>query len=201
MCQLLESILYQKGKMPLLSLHLDRMNKSRRECLHIHTPISLPKSLEPPAHLVGEKLKLRLLYRREIEQIEWIPYRKASVNRIKALEVPGIEYSHKYADRCHFQLLKKQHKEWDDILILKNGLLTDTTYCNILLHIYGQWLSPEIPLLAGVRRQFLLNKGRITAAPLDQNDLLRATEIRLINALMPMEDCISLTPEHVYFEQ
>ena len=47
----------------------------------------------------------------------------------------------------------------DDILIVKNGLLTDTSIANIALYDGNDWYTPLHPLLKGTKRAELLDKG------------------------------------------
>ena len=52
----------------------------------------------------------------------------------------------------------------DDILIIRNGLITDMSYANVAFFDGTQWLTPRIPLLAGTCRERLLETGPIREA-------------------------------------
>ena len=196
---LLESICWNNGEMPLLGLHLNRMNTSRKKLLHITDPITLPLKLEPPSNL-NKKWKLRVLYSRKIEKIEWIPYTKVNPQKILVLNPGPLSYCHKFADRKQFNLLKSQYPGFDDYLILQDGKLTDGSYSNILLKIKGEWITPSTPLLKGVRREALITSGQITEKLILEKDLLMASEIKLINAMLPFEDAIVVQPNMLFFQ-
>ena len=65
------------------------------------------------------------------------------------------------------------------------GELTEGAISNLLLKLGGEWLTPALRcgLLPGVARAKLLANGRCREAVLTQGDLLRAEEIRVVNAV------------------
>lgn len=201
MSLLLESILYERGKMPLLDRHIQRMNRSREIMLKCSNPLIFPHRLSPPENLQSEKLKLRILYDCQITSLSWIPYQKAKPKKILVVESPKINYSLKYADRTPIDQLKSLYADYDDLILLHNEVITDATYSNILLKIGGSWYTPSNPLLNGIRRQFLIQRGLIQPAYLRKEDLALATAIKLINAMMPMNDCIDLAPDQLVFNK
>jgi 4-amino-4-deoxychorismate lyase len=75
----------------------------------------------------------------------------------------------------------------DDILILQNGYLTDASYANLAFFDGKIWYTPRTPLLAGVRRQFLLDSGRIQTADIRKDDLPSFTSVSLINAMIDLD--------------
>ena len=66
-----------------------------------------------------------------------------------------MNYDLKYFDRKIFDDLKKNIKA-DDILIIKNGFITDTSIANILFFDGKKWITPKKPLLKGTVRERLL---------------------------------------------
>ena len=75
-----------------------------------------------------------------------------------------------------------------DILIVKNGLITDTSYSNIILYDGKEWVTPESFLLNGVKRQHLLNKCIIKEMKVRTVDLKNFKKISLINAMLEPRD-------------
>ena len=65
----------------------------------------------------------------------------------------------------------------------KNGLLTDTSYCNILLFDETDWITPSQPLIKGVRRDYLLDQKMIKGGYADKGYLALYIGLQLINAL------------------
>lgn len=200
MCHLLESICWENQKMELFDFHINRMNKSRKLLFGINKPIFIDPDLRPPADL-NQKWKLRVIYKEEIENTEWIPYRKMSPKKVLVLDAGTIDYKLKYANRFAFKQLKKDQPDFDDFILIRKNFLTDASYSNIVLKIGNRWLTPSTPLLKGVQREFLLKKSRIIEHPLIKEDLLKAEEIRLINALLPLEDAIALNPDQLFFSK
>lgn len=198
MSLLLESILYQNGRFSLLDYHILRMEKCCRE-MGWEFPPDLDRHLKPSTRAVDGKYKVRILYNRKIGQSEWIPYQKASPERVGIVNAGDFSYSLKYADRSFFTEQKAKWSIYDDLIFEKKGLITDSSYCNLLARINDRWLTPAKPLLQGVRRSYLLDRGLVVTADLSPEHLLeKATEIRLINALMPFDDCIVLKPEQIF---
>ena len=74
--------------------------------------------------------------------------------------------------------------EADDILIVRNGLLTDTSIANIALWDGRQWHTPTRPLLKGTRRAELLDNGILTEHDIPVEKIWTYRKIRLFNAML-----------------
>jgi 4-amino-4-deoxychorismate lyase len=72
----------------------------------------------------------------------------------------------------------------DEAILIKDGLLKDTTIANIALKIDGKWLTPKEPLLRGTTRQRLLDEGKIIPANLRVEDLKNSQNFAIMNALL-----------------
>ncbi|RZD16057.1 MAG: hypothetical protein EVJ46_07655 [Candidatus Acididesulfobacter guangdongensis] len=75
-----------------------------------------------------------------------------------------------------------------DILIVKKGLITDTSYSNIILYDGKEWVTPESYLLNGVKRRYLLNECIIKEIKVRTADLKNFKKISLINAMLEPHD-------------
>lgn len=198
MSHLLESIRYENDRFHLLNYHMERMRSSCQK-LNLPTPTDLQKHLSTPDGLEKGKWKVRVLYDSEIKSAEWLPYHKAQPKRVLLIENNSINYSLKWADRGFFEELKTRYQNFDDFIIVKNNQITDGTYSNILVKLNGRWFTPLHPLLKGVQRQYLLDSGLIHPLPISPDILLnQAEEIKLINAMMPLEDCIDLKSDNIF---
>ena len=93
-------------------------------------------------------------------------------------------YEFKYLDRTQINQLIASKGAADDILIIKNGLVTDTSIANVAFWQQNKWLTPATPLLKGTTRQRLLSAGCIEAADIKLTDLNTFTKMALMNALM-----------------
>ena len=115
------------------------------------------------------------------------PYTKRKISRLKLLHADELEYSKKYANREALDALFAQRESCDDILIVKNGLLCDTTIANIALFDTKEWVTPKRALLAGTTRERLLESGFLTLRDIDVEDLQKYTQIALMNAMIDFD--------------
>jgi 4-amino-4-deoxychorismate lyase len=113
-----------------------------------------------------------------------LPYRCRPINTLRLVEGGDIDYSYKYADRSSLNALLAERGTCDEILIVKDGLLTDTSFTNIALFDGCHWLTPRRPLLAGTHRQRLLARGIISEADIRAADIQQFFRIRLFNAMV-----------------
>jgi 4-amino-4-deoxychorismate lyase len=82
-----------------------------------------------------------------------------------------------------------QRQNHDDILIVKNGLITDTSYSNVAFFDGQLWFTPHQPLLPGTARARLLHEGCLQEAKITLTDLHRFEKCSLINAMLPLGEC------------
>jgi 4-amino-4-deoxychorismate lyase len=150
--------------------------------------LDLGKILEIPEFIGTETYKCRVVYGKEIESIEFAVYQPKLISTLKLIEDNEIDYSYKFADRENINRLYGQRGSCDDILIVKNNLITDTSYCNILFFDGTNWITPESPLLKGTKRQQLLDEGKIRAARITVDSLRNYQKFMLINALLDFDE-------------
>lgn len=193
----LESIRLKDGRFALLPFHEARMKAT----LHKHFGISLHYRLEDYLGRFSfpEKglYKCRLLYGKAWGEPEFVPYRLKHIHSLKIVHADTLEYSSKYADRSALQDLLTKKGRADDILIIKHGSITDTSYCNIVFRRKQEWFTPENPLLEGVQRAFLLQQGIIQKAHISLEDLPSFSHFRLINAMIPWEESTDISLQNI----
>ena len=179
----------ENGKLMNLSYHRERME---RTLLHFW-PGALYPDLEKELHempLQEGLFKVRVLYDgKGICRVESMPYSVRTVRSLKLVEGGDIEYSYKSTDRARLQALLEQKGEADEIVIVKNGRLTDTSFSNIALYDGSSWYTPQYPLLKGTMRQSLLDKGLLKVADLLSDDWNCFEKVALINSMMPLGRC------------
>lgn len=78
----------------------------------------------------------------------------------------------------------------DEVVIVGNGLLTDTSYSNIALFDGQRWVTPRQPLLRGTMRQSLLDTGQLVERDIRDDEWGRYEKVSLINAMMPLGRCV-----------
>jgi len=91
------------------------------------------------------------------------------------------DYSYKYLQRDWLDSLRKGSNE---AILVKDGYLKDATIANIALKIDNKWFTPKEPLLRGTTRQRLLDEGKLNLAPLYIDDLIKAQNFAIMNALI-----------------
>jgi 4-amino-4-deoxychorismate lyase len=188
MLQLIETICYENGNFHRIPLHEDRMNRSRRHFLGACTPISLLQSLIIPENFKMQKIRCRVTYSNLIENIEYEPYRIIRIESLRLVQADAIAYSFKFKNRDSLNNLLEQRGPMDDILMVKSGLLTDTSYANIAFLQNGYWYTPAMPMLAGTRREQYLKNCRIFPRNIRPEELKYYEEARLINAMRSIEE-------------
>jgi 4-amino-4-deoxychorismate lyase len=166
------------------------MDSSARKLRNAKAP-NLKSSLDEflKKETVPEKgiIKFRVLYDTAIQKIEWAMYQPPQIQSLKLVFDREIDYSFKYANREALNTLYQQKDACDDILIVKEGRITDTLFCNVVFYNGTQWLTPAYPLLKGTQREFLLEQEIIHTADIRVEDLPNFSQVRLINALLPFE--------------
>ncbi|SMC70433.1 aminotransferase class IV [Moheibacter sediminis] len=187
MSRFIESICIKDGEIRNLTFHQARMNRSRYKILGIDGGINLEEFILSHQIPQNGKHKFRIVYDEKIESIEFIPYKIRTINSVKLIEDNQIEYPHKFLDRIQFELLSDNVSE-DEILIVKNGKITDTSYSNIVFFDGENWITPSTFLLNGTMRQYLLKSNQIIEKEIDENDLNKFISFKLINAMMNLEE-------------
>ena len=82
---------------------------------------------------------------------------------------------------------KPKRGEADEIIIIKNGLVTDTSIANIAILHDERWLTPKLPLLEGTTRKRLLNEGKVFESNITPTMLRNADKIALMNAMVDFD--------------
>jgi 4-amino-4-deoxychorismate lyase len=183
MSRLIETIQIKDGILRNMEYHNDRMNRSRKELFGSPTPLDLRQAIRIPAGMHSGLNRCRVLYRQEIEEITIEPHRPVMISSLRLVSNNDIDYTYKFEDRTILEKLYAQRGKYDDILVVKDGYITDTYYCNILLYDGHRWKTPAAPLLMGTMRQKLLDEGLIEAEGIKKSDIRHFKKACLVNAL------------------
>lgn len=195
MFRLLETIRCENGELQNLPYHQARMDASISELFKTNNVLFLEK-IPVPDHCKHGLYKCRVVYEKVIESVEFFPYHLPSIKSLKIIN-DEINYDYKFADRSALHKLFDKKGKFDDILIVKNGLITDTSYANIIFFNGKNWLTPAFPLLNGTQRAKLLDEEKILPAEIHVSDLKHFQHARLINALISFEDKLEIKIEHI----
>ena len=192
MSLLLETIRLDNGVPSLLALHQERVDRSLRDLFGHAGILNLKNFINPPDELRKGTVKCRILYGKYVEKVEYSVYHINPVKSLQMVEADTIIYDYKYADRTCLEFLHGLRGDCDDVLIIKNGLVTDTTYANVAFYDGSCWVTPEKPLLEGVRRRSYIERGIIYTSRITVGDLKFFSELRLMNAMISLEESPSI---------
>lgn len=166
-----------------LSAHNERMNNTvRAHYGSSFTSVSLGDFIISGG--CKGRTRCRVEYTSAVEKVEYFPYRIREVKSLQLVNDDAAEYSFKYADRSVLDRNFALRGNADDVVIVRSGMLTDTSIANIALYKDGKWYTPRYPLLKGTRRARLLAEGIIEEDIIMANSLHEYEKVRLFNAMI-----------------
>lgn len=188
MSQLLETLKCKDGILYNLDWHNSRFNKARKEYFGLSTKMNLVNFIKIPHSFKNGLFRCRISYSTSIENIEFIPHEYRKIESIKLVVDNAIDYHLKFADRQKLQNLFEQREDCDDIIILKNGRITDSFNANLVFFDGQKWWTSDTPLLPGTQRARLIDEGKIEVCVITPISLSRYKKIGFINALQDLEE-------------
>jgi 4-amino-4-deoxychorismate lyase len=188
MSLLVESIKLKDGKLFNPEYHQKRMNCALAELFPEADSIDLQTVISIPDESNTGLFKVRVLYGPELEKVEFEPYQFRTIQSLKIVYHETIDYHLKYTNRQILQQLFASRGECDDIIIIKNGLVTDAFAANILFFDGQKWITPNSPLLKGTQRQLLLDQGIISEQEISEEDIPAFQKVGLVNAMMSFDE-------------
>lgn len=182
MTQLLETIQCIDGQPQHLEWHQRRFEQSYWQLFQAQPEIELA-TLFTDVPKTGV-YRCRIIYSQQIETIEFIAYQPPKLACFKLMIADGLDYSLKYADRSAINCLVAQKQQADDIILIQNQQLTDTSIANLAFWDGQQWLTPATPFLQGTTRARLLAQGVLQPATITVDTIKTYSKIALLNALL-----------------
>ncbi len=187
---MIESLCCVDGEIKNVHYHNMRMNKSRYDLFGCKDTINIMDYISIREPVNKGIWKIRIRYDITIGPIEFELYTKKSIQSLKVVYDDTIDYSFKYANRSHIAKLFEERGTADDILIIKNGFVTDSSSANVVFYNRSQWITPSTPLLPGTKRAKLIDEGKIIEKNIEVNDISSFSNISLINAFLDIGDII-----------
>lgn len=188
MFQFIESICCINKQLRNLEFHQARFDRTRNDNFTEINPILLEEIIKFPTDLTDEKYKVRIVYDREIQSVEFLPYQMKSINSIQLFEIdPKINYTYKYSDRSFLDEFLKE-AQTDDLVLIKSNYITDCTYSNLVFFDGENWFTPRSVLLKGTMREALLQSNQISERNIKVSDLANFKSFKRINAMMNLEE-------------
>ncbi|MDA3906060.1 MAG: aminotransferase class IV [Bacteroidales bacterium] len=196
MSQFIESIRINDGNIDLLDYHNERFNATRKLFFCVDDEWDLEHFIQIPEVYKKGLVKCRIVYDIGIREMKFSYYKHQNIKHIK-LAKASINYEYKYTDRSQLEQLKVSVLPADEVLIVNNGKISDTSFSNIIFLKKGNWYTPDSPLLAGVRREQLLNEGIIEELEIKPAELINFEAFMLINALLDFDENRALPIENI----
>ncbi len=186
MLRFVESIKVKDGIIENIEYHNRRFEFTMLSFFESVEKINLADLISIPEEYTKGVYKCRLVYSSKIEKIEFTAYHKRNIQTVKLVYENEIDYSFKCEDKSSLDRLKALHPDYDEILIVKNGVVTDTSFSNAALFNGTEWHTPAAPLLKGTKREKLISDGFIHPVDIRPDDIQRYTKLSFINAMLDL---------------
>jgi 4-amino-4-deoxychorismate lyase len=186
MNKFIETINILDGVPQRLFYHTQRMNHT----IHCFYPNAKSINLEGILHpqITHGQQKCRIIYSNQIEEITCSTYIKKEIKSLQIIHNNTIDYAFKWTDRKMLNDLLKLKGACDEIIIIKQGYVTDTSYTNIAFYDGEKWYTSDTPLLAGTCRASLIDEGVLSVKNIRETDIWKYKKVSLINAMMNLEE-------------
>ncbi|WP_294236639.1 aminotransferase class IV [uncultured Chryseobacterium sp.] len=207
MSQFIESIKVEDQEIFLLEFHQKRVDQTFAH-FGKEGSIDLAKIYKHLEHDEDGLFKLRIVYDLDKKiRTQMIPYAIPELEDFQLVENNSFDYSFKSEDRKELERMKMKSKA-EEIIIVKNNHITDTSYSNLLFKKGKDWFTPSTYLLNGVQRQNLLKHKKIKETEITLQNLEEFSHFQMINALndfdenfiYPIDRIINLPGNEDYLE-
>ena len=187
MYPLFESLCIQNGKILNSKWHEKRFQKAYLEYFGKSAYFNLLDEIKIPKEFKKGNVKLRVLYGETGREIQFQIYKLQKINTIRLVHVSSLKYPLKLTEREKLNSLFEQRGACDDVIIVRDGQITDSSYANLIFFDGREWITPKHPLLEGTCRATLLANGKIKMASLGIRELKAFKGLKLINAMRDID--------------
>jgi 4-amino-4-deoxychorismate lyase len=188
MSQLLETIKIIDGEIMFPDYHNSRIKKSIYFIFNKKLDYDISKLINIPLLYKNGVVKCRFIYDDLSYRYEFAFYEKRKISTLKLVECPSITYNFKYLNREDLETCLLQKNNCDEIIIVKDGLITDTSFSNLIFFDGKKWFTPKSFLLNGTCRQRLINEQKIEEQDISIDEISYFVGFKLINAMLYPED-------------
>ena len=146
--------------------------------------ICLSKIIKPKQN---DLIKCKVIYNNNgIITIEYSKYKESILKSFLLVHDNNLEYTYKKLDRNNINKLKLNaiKRNIDDIIIIKNKLVTDTSISNIAILFDNNWITPKMPLLRGTMMEKMIKRKKLISKNIDINMLCNAKSFAIMNAMI-----------------
>ncbi|MBP6385046.1 MAG: aminotransferase class IV [Pseudarcicella sp.] len=196
--KIIETLLIADNEIKNVSFHNARMNKARADIFGSNTVLDLDEAINIEELNPTIKHRCRVTYNETgIIEIIFTPYEEKKIEILKLIDVGNYEYDHKWLNRDFLLKVLERNPEADDIIMIKNGFVTDSTIANLAFWDGQNWYVPNTPLLKGTKREKLLLDKTITETTIKVADIKKFEKVALINVFRDLNiqnaiDCATI---------
>ncbi|MFW2552009.1 aminotransferase class IV family protein [Aliarcobacter butzleri] len=148
--------------------------------------INLQEYINP---ISEELLRCKLIYDENgVVDVLYFPYKKREIKSFKIIFDNEIEYSKKYLNRAKLDELYEKRDDCDEVIIIKNEIVTDTTIANIAIFYENFWITSKNCLLGGTTRARLLEEKKLFEKDITLDMLKNASKVALMNAMIGFDE-------------
>ncbi|MDN5067236.1 aminotransferase class IV family protein [Aliarcobacter butzleri] len=148
--------------------------------------INLQEYINP---ISEELLRCKLIYDENgVVDVLYFPYKKREIKSFKIIFDNEIEYSKKYLNRVKLDELYEKKDDCDEVIIIKNEIVTDTTIANIAIFYENSWITSKNCLLGGTTRARLLEEKKLFEKDITLDMLKNASKVALMNAMIGFDE-------------
>jgi 4-amino-4-deoxychorismate lyase len=148
--------------------------------------INLQEYINP---ISEELLRCKLIYdENEVVDVLYFPYKKREIKSFKIIFDNEIEYLKKYLNRAKLDELYEKRDDCDEVIIIKNEIVTDTTIANIAIFYENSWITSKNCLLGGTTRARLLEEKKLLEKDITLDMLKNASKVALMNAMIGFDE-------------
>lgn len=137
----------------------------------------------------SELLRCKVIYDKNgVVDVQYYPYKKREIKSFKIVFDDEIAYSKKYLNREKLDELYEKRDNCDEVIIVKNEIITDTTIANIAIFYENSWITSKSCLLNGTTRARLIDEKKLIEKDITLDMLKNASKIALLNAMIGFDE-------------
>ncbi|MDQ3142384.1 MAG: aminotransferase class IV [Bacteroidota bacterium] len=186
-----ETMAMKEGSIRNVFFHQKRMEETFKMFYPSEKAINLSLIQFQEPMLPHLKYKVKVQYNNLGFKFNVQPYHSKVFKNVHIKNDNQIDYPFKFTNRKNINSLMKQIPDTDQIIILKDDYITDSSYSNIVFYDGERWITPATPLLKGTMREYLLSEKRINEDYLEVKQLIHFKEFKFINAMNNLDEAHS----------
>ena len=176
-----ETLLVERGVLPMRAAHYARMNASARELYGVEQAVPEQPRTSGPAGCLSGWSRITYVPEKGLRFDQGPPRPDPAYSGVSPFILPGGLGRHKWADRDLVDALNDAAGDLLALLIDDDGAVLESTWANVLIEEGGRLISPPADgrALPGIGRSRL----RYSEEPVDLDRLLAADAVVLTSAL------------------